>query len=116
MLFFRNSLCFIYRHSDLEVSCSNGTKTMHVNLAVACALWRVTRSDIGLHDLKHLRKGIVESMMSVLGRSGPRAVSLSPCFRGGVGGGGGGRGGWAGGPPVFASGKSFKSFSLVPLY
>ena len=82
MLFFRNPLCFIYRHSDLEVSCSNGTKTMHVNLAVACALWRVTRSDIGLHDLKHLRKGTVERKMRVLGRPGPRVVSLSPCFRG----------------------------------
>ena len=44
----------------------------------------VTRSDIGLHDLKHLRKGIVESMMRVLRRSGLRPVSLSPCFRGGV--------------------------------
>jgi hypothetical protein len=32
--------------------------------------------------LKHLRKGIVERMMRVLGRSGPRVVSLSPCFRG----------------------------------
>jgi len=44
------------------------------------------RSNIGLHDLKHLRKGIVERMMSVLGRSGPRVVSLSPFFEGwGVG-------------------------------
>ena len=41
------------------------------------------RSDIGLDDLKHLRKGIVERMMCVLGRSGLRVVSLSPCFRGG---------------------------------
>ena len=29
LLFFRNSFFFIYRHSDLEVSCSNGTKTRH---------------------------------------------------------------------------------------
>jgi len=43
------------------------------------------RSDIGLHNLKHLRKGIVERMMRVLRRSGPRVVSLSPYFRGGVG-------------------------------
>jgi len=43
------------------------------------------RSDIGLHDLKHLRKGIVERMMCVVGRSGLRMVSLSPCFRSGVG-------------------------------
>jgi len=28
-LFFRNSFSFVYRHSDLEVSCSNGTKTRH---------------------------------------------------------------------------------------
>jgi len=42
------------------------------------------RSDIGLHDLKHLRKGIVERMMSVLGRSRLRVVSVWPCFRGGV--------------------------------
>ena len=42
------------------------------------------RSDIGLHDLKHLRKRNVERMMRVLGRSGLRVVSLSPCFRGGV--------------------------------
>ena len=45
---------------------------------------RVTRSDIGLDDLKYLRKGILERMMRVLGRSGLRVVSLSPCFRGGV--------------------------------
>jgi len=36
LLFFHDSFCFIYRHSDLEGSCSNGTKTRHVNLAVAC--------------------------------------------------------------------------------
>jgi hypothetical protein len=42
------------------------------------------RSDIGLYDLKHLWKGIVERIMRVLGRSGLRVVSLSPCFRGGV--------------------------------
>jgi hypothetical protein len=61
---------FLYRHSDLEGSCSNGTKTRHVNLVVACGPWRVTRSNNGLHDLKHLRKGIVELMIRVLGRSG----------------------------------------------
>jgi hypothetical protein len=42
------------------------------------------RSDVGLHDLKHSRKGIVERMMRVMGRSGMRVVSLLPCFRGGV--------------------------------
>jgi hypothetical protein len=36
MLFFRNSVSLVYRHSDLEGSCSNGTKTRHVNLVVAC--------------------------------------------------------------------------------
>jgi len=39
---------------------------------------------LGCTILKHLRKGIVERMMRVLGRSGLRVVSLSPCFRGGV--------------------------------
>jgi hypothetical protein len=29
LLFFRNSFFLVYRHSDLEVSCSNGTKTRH---------------------------------------------------------------------------------------
>jgi hypothetical protein len=29
LLFFHNSFFFVYRHSDLEVSCSNGTKTKH---------------------------------------------------------------------------------------
>ena len=32
LLFFHNSFFFVYRHSDLEGSCSNGTKTRHVNL------------------------------------------------------------------------------------
>jgi hypothetical protein len=36
LLFFRNSFFFVYRHSDLEVWCSKGTKTRHVNLIVAC--------------------------------------------------------------------------------
>jgi len=36
LLFFRNSSFFVYRRSDLEGSCSNGTKTGHVNLVVAC--------------------------------------------------------------------------------
>jgi len=58
LLFSRNYFFFVYRHSDLEVSCSNGTKTRHVKLVVACEPLRVMRSDIGLHDLKHLRKGI----------------------------------------------------------
>ena len=31
-----------------------------VNLVVACGPLWVTGSDIGLHDLKHLRKGIFE--------------------------------------------------------
>jgi hypothetical protein len=29
LLFFRNSFFFVNRHSDLEVLCSNGTKTRH---------------------------------------------------------------------------------------
>jgi hypothetical protein len=29
LLLFRNSFFFVYRHSDLEVSCSNGTKSRH---------------------------------------------------------------------------------------
>jgi len=37
-----------------------------------------------MHDLKHVRKGIVERMMRVLRRSGQRVVSLSSCFRDGV--------------------------------
>jgi hypothetical protein len=86
LLFSRNYSFLVYRHSDLEGSCSNGTKTRHVKLVVACGPSRVTRSDIGLHDLKCLRKGIVERMMLVLRRSGPRVVSLSPCFSNGVGG------------------------------
>ena len=59
-------ILFVYRHSDLEGSCSNGTKTRHVNLVVACVPYQVTKSDIGLHDLKHLGKGIFERMMGVL--------------------------------------------------
>jgi hypothetical protein len=38
-----------------------------------------------LHDLKHLRKEIVERMMGEE-VCGPRVVLLSPCLRGGVGG------------------------------
>jgi len=36
LLFFRNSFRFVYLHSDLEGSRSNGTKIMRVNLVVAC--------------------------------------------------------------------------------
>jgi hypothetical protein len=61
-----------------------GLKLGMVNLVVTYGPWRVTRSDIGLDDLKHLRKGTFERMMRVLGRPGLRVVSLSPCFRGGV--------------------------------
>jgi len=61
-----------------------GLKLGMVNLVVSCGPWRVTRSDIGLYDLKHLRKGIVERTMGVLGRFGLRVVSLLPCFRRGV--------------------------------
>jgi len=35
---FRNSFFFVYRNSDLESSCLNGTKTRRVNLFVACGL------------------------------------------------------------------------------
>jgi hypothetical protein len=78
LLFFRNSCFYVYRHSDFEGTCSNGAKTKHVNVVVACGPFRVKRSDIGLHDLKRLREGIVERMMRVLGRSGPR------CFHSGL--------------------------------
>jgi hypothetical protein len=61
-----------------------GLKLSMVNFVVACGPLRVTRSDIGLDDLKHLRKGIFERMIRVLWRSGLRVVSLSPCFRGGL--------------------------------
>ena len=60
-----------------EGSCSNGTETRYGNL-VACGPWRVTRSYSGLHDLKDLRKRIVERM---IGRSGQGVVSAWPCFR-----------------------------------
>ena len=33
---FPNSFFFVYQRSGLEGSCSNGTKTKHVNLIVAC--------------------------------------------------------------------------------
>jgi hypothetical protein len=59
-----------------------GLKLGMVNLVVACGPKRVTRSDIGPHDLKHLRIGIVERLMRVLRRSGLRVFSLSPCIRG----------------------------------
>jgi len=36
LFFFRNSYFFVYRHSDLEDLHSNGTKTRHVNLVIAC--------------------------------------------------------------------------------
>jgi hypothetical protein len=77
LLFFRNSFFFVYPLSDLEGSCSNGTKTRHVNLVVACGPWRVTRSDIGLRDLKHLRKGIVQRIVGVLGGGGGRPGGVS---------------------------------------
>jgi hypothetical protein len=85
LLFFRNPFFFVYRHSDLEISCSSGTKTRHGESR--CCLRAVvgTRSDTGLHDLKHLRKGSIERMMRVLGKSGLRVVSFLPCFRGGYG-------------------------------
>jgi hypothetical protein len=35
LLFFRNYFLFVYRHSDLEGSCSNGSITKHANLVVA---------------------------------------------------------------------------------
>ena len=83
LLCFLNSFFFVYRHSDLEGSCSDGTKTRHVNLVVAgkpslrdltlgCTIWNI-------YGKKLL------SIRCVLGRSGLRVVSLSPCFRGVVG-------------------------------
>jgi hypothetical protein len=84
LLFFRNSFFFIYLYYDLEGSCSNGTKTWHVNVVVACGTYRVTRSDIGLLDLKHLRKVIIERILRLLRRSQARVVALLPCFRGWV--------------------------------
>ena len=65
LLFFRNSFFFVYRHSNLEGSCLNGTKNRRVILVVACGPWRGTRSDIGLHDLKRLWIGIVVHMVCV---------------------------------------------------
>jgi len=56
---------------------------MHANLVVAYGPERITRSDSGMHDLKLLRKGIVERMMRVLGKSKLKVDSLWPCFRGG---------------------------------
>ena len=85
LLFFRNSFFFVCRHSNLEGSFSNGTKSRPVNLVVACGPYQVTRSDVGLHDVKYLRKENVERIMRVLGRSGTRVVTLSPCFMSGVG-------------------------------
>jgi hypothetical protein len=38
VIFFHNSFFFVYRHSDLEGLCSNGTNTRPVNLVVACGL------------------------------------------------------------------------------
>jgi hypothetical protein len=38
LLFFCDSFFFVYGHSDLEGSCSNGTKTRHVNLVVTCGV------------------------------------------------------------------------------
>jgi hypothetical protein len=58
---------FAYQHCHLEGSYSNGTKTRHVNLVVACGPEWVMRSDTGLHNLKHLQKGIVDHMMCVRG-------------------------------------------------
>ena len=81
---FRNSIFFVYRRSDLDGSCWNGTETRHVDHVVVCGPQRVTRSDIGLHDLKHLRKRIVERMMRVLVRSGLRGGFTVAFFRGGV--------------------------------
>ena len=66
LLFFRNFF-FVYRHSDLEGSCSNETWTKHVNHVGTCGPSRVTRADIGLHDLNHLRKGIVDLWWVCLG-------------------------------------------------
>jgi hypothetical protein len=44
LLFFRNSFFFVYRHSDLEVSCSNGAKTRHGEYR--CCLRTVAGHDI----------------------------------------------------------------------
>jgi hypothetical protein len=44
LLFFRNSFFFVYRHSDLEGSCSNGTKTRHGESR--CCLRAVAGHDI----------------------------------------------------------------------
>jgi len=39
-----------------------------MNIVDACGPRLVTRSDIWLHDLKHLPKGIVERIVGVLGK------------------------------------------------
>jgi len=36
LLFFRNYFLFVYGHTDLGGSYSNGTNSRHVNLVVAC--------------------------------------------------------------------------------
>jgi hypothetical protein len=41
-LFFRNSFFFVYRHSDLEGSSSNGTSIRPVNLVGACGPSRIS--------------------------------------------------------------------------
>ena len=43
------------------------------------------RSDIGLHDLKHLRKAVVESMMVCEGGIWVEGGFTLACFRGGLG-------------------------------
>ena len=58
-----------------------------MKLLGACGPWQVKRSDIGPRDLKHLRKGIVECMMGVLGSYLDRGWCYSrPSYRIGVGG------------------------------
>jgi len=60
---------------------------MHVKLVDACRPQWVRRSDIGLHDLKYLRIGIVEHMVGVLGRYLDQGWFYS-CLDAGVGWGG----------------------------
>jgi hypothetical protein len=36
LLFFHNPFFFVYQRSDLEDSCSNVTKTRHMDLVVVC--------------------------------------------------------------------------------
>jgi len=83
LLFFHNSFFFVYRHSDLEGSCSNGTKT-------ACESRCCLRAVAG-HEIWHwaerfetFTERICWAYDACVGEVLLRVASLSPCFRGGL--------------------------------